>query len=111
MPEAMDSTSSDEEHSSGLVSKYQFKLREPKVSINMNEPAPSEEFPKFKVKVRNDRERIKELQKTVRQLKREKAHIEQWSALQQERIQGFKKKKKEQREFLKELREIKFRLY
>jgi hypothetical protein len=111
MPEAMDSTSSDEEHNSGLVSKYQVKLREPKVSINLNEPAPSEEFPEFKVKVRTDRERIKELQKTVRQLKREKTHIEQWSARQQERIQGFKKKKKEQRALLKELREINFRLY
>jgi hypothetical protein len=61
MPEAMDSTSSDEEHNSGLVSKYQVKLREPKVSINLNEPAPSKEFPEFEVKVRTDRERIKEL--------------------------------------------------
>jgi hypothetical protein len=111
MPEAMDSTSSDEEHNSELVSKYQVKLREPKVAINLNEPAPFEEFPEFKVKVRTDRERIKELQKTVRQLKREKTHIEQWSARQQERIQGFKKKKKEQRALLKEIREINFRLY
>jgi hypothetical protein len=72
MPEAMDSTSSDEEHNSELVSKYQVKLREPKVSINLNEPTPFEEFPEFKVKIRTDRERIKELQKTVRQLKTRK---------------------------------------
>jgi hypothetical protein len=111
MPEAMDSTSSDEEHSSRLVSKYQVELREPKFSINLNEPATSEEFPEFKVKVRNDRERIKELQKTVRQLKREKTHIEQWSAHRQERIQVFKKKGKEQRALLKEIKEINFRLY
>jgi hypothetical protein len=47
----------------------------------------------------------------VRQLKKEKALIEQWSARQQENIEGFKKKKKEQRALLKELREIKFKLY
>jgi hypothetical protein len=61
MPEAMDSTSFDEEHSSGLVSKYQVKSREPKVALNLNESAPSEEFPEFKVKIRTDKERIKEL--------------------------------------------------
>jgi hypothetical protein len=44
VPEAMDSTSYDEEHSSRLVSKYQVKSKEPKVSLNMNEPAPFEEF-------------------------------------------------------------------
>jgi hypothetical protein len=47
----------------------------------------------------------------VRQLKKEKAQIEQWNARQKERIQGFKKKKKEQRELLKELMEINFKLY
>jgi hypothetical protein len=47
----------------------------------------------------------------VRQLKKEKAQIEQWNARQQERIQGLKKKKKEQRALLKELREINFKLY
>ena len=97
MPEAMDSTSFGEEHSSGLVSKYQVKSREPKVALNMNEPAPSEEFPEFRVKIGTDKERIKELQKIVRQLKKEKARIEKWNARQQERIQGLKKKKKEQR--------------
>jgi hypothetical protein len=30
VPEAIDSTSSDEEHSSGLVSKYQFKEKNPR---------------------------------------------------------------------------------
>jgi hypothetical protein len=72
MPEAMESTSSDEEHNSGLVSKYQVKSREPNIALNQNEPAPSKEFPEFRVKVRTDRERIKELQKTMRQLKKEK---------------------------------------
>ena len=102
---------SKEEHSSGFVSKYQVKSREPKVALNMNEHAPFEEFPEFKVKIRTDKERIKEFHKTVRQLKKEKAQIEQWNAHQQERIQGFKKKKKEKRALLKELREINFRLY
>jgi hypothetical protein len=42
VPEAIDSASSDEEHSSGLVSKYQVKEKEPKVSLNLNEPTPFE---------------------------------------------------------------------
>jgi hypothetical protein len=47
----------------------------------------------------------------VRQLKKEKEEIEQWNAHQQERILGLKKNKKEKRSFLKELREINFRIY
>jgi hypothetical protein len=50
MPEAMDSASSDEENSSGLVSRYNIKLREPKVSIDLNEPATLYEFPESKLK-------------------------------------------------------------
>jgi hypothetical protein len=111
IPEAMDSTSSDDDHSSGLASRYQIKLREPKAAIDLNKPAPAEEFPEFKVKVRTDKEKIRELQRMVKQLKKEKAHVEQWSARQQERIQGFKKKKREQRALLKELRESNFKLY
>jgi hypothetical protein len=80
VPEAMDSTSSDEEHSSGLVSKYRVKSKEPKVALNLNEPTPFEEFSEFRVKIRIDKERIKEFQKTMRQLKKEKAQIEQWNA-------------------------------
>ena len=41
----------------------------------------------------------------------EKAQVEQWSAKQQGKIQGFKKKRKEQKELLKELRESNFKLY
>ena len=109
--EARYSSSSDEEHSSGLVSKYQVKAKEPKVALNLNEPAPFEECSRFRVKIRKDKEKIKEFQKTMRQLKKEKAQIEQWNAHQQERIQRLKKKKKEQRALLKELKEINFRLY
>jgi hypothetical protein len=111
VPEAIDATSSEEEHRSELVSKYQVKAKEPRVSLNLNEPAPFEECSGFRVKNRTDKERIKEFQKTIRQLKKEKAQIEKWNARHQERIQGFKKKKKEKREFLKELGEINFRLY
>jgi hypothetical protein len=107
----MDSTSSDDDHSSGLSSRYQIKLREPKATIDLNKPAPVEEFPEFKVKVRSDKENIRELQKMVKQLNKEKAQVEQWSARQQETIQGFKKKKREQRALLKEIRESNFKLY
>jgi hypothetical protein len=111
VPEAIDSTSSDEVLSLELVSKYQVKSKEARVALNLNEPAHFEECSGFKVKVRTDKEKIKEFQKTIRQLKKEKAHIEQWNACQQLRIQSFKKKKKDQSALLKEPREINFRLY
>jgi hypothetical protein len=47
----------------------------------------------------------------VKQLKKEKAHVEKWSVRQQERIQWFKKKKREKRALLKELIESNFKLY
>jgi hypothetical protein len=111
LPEARDSDSSDDDHSSELSSRYQIKLRKPQAAIDLNKPAPVEEFPEFKVKVRSDKDKIKELQKMVKQLKKEKAQVEQWSARQQEKIQGFKKKRKEQKALLKELRESNFKLY
>jgi hypothetical protein len=80
IPEAMDSASSDNDHKLGLASRYQIKLREPIDSIDLNKPAPTEEFPEFKVKVRIDKEKIRELQKMVKQLKKEKARVEKWSA-------------------------------
>jgi hypothetical protein len=82
----MDSASSDDDHSSGLASRYQIKMREPKVAIDLNKPAPAEEFPEFTVQVRSDKEKIRELQKMVKQLKKEKAQVEQWSARQQEKV-------------------------
>jgi hypothetical protein len=66
VPEVIDSTSSNEEHNSGLVSKYQVKAKEPKVTLNLNEPALFEECSGFRVKIRTDQERIKEFQKTIR---------------------------------------------
>jgi hypothetical protein len=107
----MDSNSFDNNNSSKLSSRYQIKLRKPQAAIDLNKPAPAEEFPEFKVKVRSDKDKIKELQKMVKQLKKQKAQVDQWSARQQEKIQGFKKKRKEQKALLKELREPNFKLY
>jgi hypothetical protein len=77
VPGALDSSSSEEEHSSELVSKYQIKAKEPSVSLDLNETVPSEECSGFRVKIRTDKEKIKEFQKTIKQLKKEKAQIEQ----------------------------------
>jgi hypothetical protein len=41
MLEAMDSSSSYEDHNSRLTYRYQIKLREPKVAIDLNEPTPA----------------------------------------------------------------------
>jgi len=68
LPEARDSNSFDDDHSSKLSSRYQIKLRKPQVAIDLNKPAPTEEFLEFKVKFRSDKDKIKELQKMVKQL-------------------------------------------
>jgi hypothetical protein len=111
MPEAMDSTSSDEEHSSGLVSRYQIKLREPKVAIDLNEPAPAEEFPEFKVKVRTDKERIKRTPEDGETVEERKGSCRTMECQAARKDSGFQEEEKEQRALLKELREINFKLY
>jgi hypothetical protein len=47
----------------------------------------------------------------VKQLNKENALVEQWNSRQQENIQFFKRKRKEQKKLLKEVRESNFRLY
>jgi hypothetical protein len=49
----------------------------------LNEPALAEEFPEFRVKVITDKEKIREIQKTVEQFNKEKDHVEIWSAKKQ----------------------------
>jgi hypothetical protein len=93
MPEAMDLASSYEEHNSGLVSKYQIKMKEPQVSIDLNELALAEEFLEFRVKVITDKEKIRELHKTVEQFKKDKSHLEKWSAKQQEKLNTTERRK------------------
>jgi hypothetical protein len=62
LPEARDSDSIDDEvHSSELSSRHQIKLRKPQVAIDLNQPTPIEEFLEFKVKVRSEKDNIKEL--------------------------------------------------
>jgi hypothetical protein len=49
----------DADLSSILSSKYMIKLRKPQVAIDLNLPAPVEEYPKFKVKARKEKTRVK----------------------------------------------------
>jgi len=47
----------------------------------------------------------------VKKLKKENALVEQWNSRQKEKIHDFKRKRKEQKALLKEIRESNFRLY
>jgi hypothetical protein len=51
VPGALDSSSSEEEHSSELISKYQVKAKEPSVALNLNETAPSEDCKKTEIEM------------------------------------------------------------
>jgi hypothetical protein len=94
----------DEDISSGLSSKYVIKLRKPQAAIDLNLPAPIEEYPEFKVKARKEKDRVKELQSMIKQLNKDKYLVDQWNVEQQENIQDFKRKIKEQKALLKEVR-------
>jgi hypothetical protein len=62
LPETRDSDNTeDEDLISGISSKYVIKLRKPQASIDLNLPAPVEEYPEFKVKARKEKDRVKEL--------------------------------------------------
>ena len=47
----------------------------------------------------------------INQLKKEKYFVEQWNAKHQEKIQDFKRKRKEKKTLLKEVSESNIRLY
>jgi len=67
LPETRDSDSTnDEDHSSGLSSRYRIKLRKSRAAIDLKRLAPVEEFPEFRVKVRSEKYGIKELQEMVK---------------------------------------------
>jgi len=112
LPKTKDSESTDEEDLSiGLSSKYVIKLRKPQALIDLNLHDPVEEYPEFKVEARKQKDRVKELQSMIKQLNKEKYFVEQWNSKQQEKIQDFKKKRKEKKALLKEVRESNIRLY
>jgi hypothetical protein len=112
LPETRDSERIEEEDLSiGLSSKYVIKLRKPQASIDLNLPAPVEEYSEFKVEARKEKDKVKELKSMIKQVKKEKYFVEQWNAKQQENIQDFKRKRKEQKALLKEVREFNIRLY
>jgi DNA repair ATPase RecN len=77
----------------------------------LNLPTPVEEHPEFRMEARKEKDRVKELQGIIRKLKKEKSFVEQWNAKQQEKIQELKRKRKDQKALLKEVRESNIRLY
>ena len=58
-----------------------------------------------------EEDRVKELQSVIKKLKKEKSFVEQWNVKQREKIQDFKRKRKEQKALLKEVREYNIILY
>jgi hypothetical protein len=97
--------------SSSKYHKYEFKVKKPRFSIDLNRPALDEDHIEFRVEMRDEKDRVKELQTMIMKLKQEKWMIEQWNAKQQEKLQKLKKKKKDQQALLKEVREENIKLY
>lgn len=97
--------------SSSKYHKYEFKVKKPRFSIDLNQLAPDEDHIEFRVEMRDQKDRVKELQTMIMKLKQEKWMIEQWNAKQQEKLQKLKKKKKDQQALLKEVKEANIKLY
>jgi len=66
--------------SSSKGHKYEFRVKNPKFSIDLNRPAPDEDCIEFKIEKRDENDRVKELQSMIMKLKREKWIIEQWNS-------------------------------
>jgi hypothetical protein len=97
--------------SSSKGHKYEFRVKKPKFSIDLNRPALDEDYTEFRIEKRDEKDRVKELQTMIMKLKQEKWMIEQWNAKQQEKLQKLKKKNKDQQTLLKEVRETNIKLY
>jgi hypothetical protein len=77
----------------------------------LNLPAPVEEHLEFRVEARKEKYRVKELHGIIRKLRNENSFVEQRNEKQQEKIQELKRKRKDQRAVLKEVKESNKRLY
>jgi hypothetical protein len=66
--------------SSSKGHKYEFRVKKPKFSIELNRPAPDEDYTKFRIEKRDKKYKIKELQTMIMKLKQENWMIEKWNA-------------------------------
>ena len=60
--------------------KHEFKVEKPRFSIELNRSAPVEEHPEFRMEMRDEKDRVRELQTIIIQLKQEKSMVEQWNS-------------------------------
>jgi len=56
--------------------KYKFRFKKTKFSIDLNRPAPDEDYTEFRIEKRDEKDRVKELQAMMMKLKQEKWMIE-----------------------------------
>jgi hypothetical protein len=80
--------------------RHESKAEKPRFSIDLNQPAPFKEHFKFRMEIRDEYDRVKELKDTIRHLKQEKYILDQCNVKQQEKLQKVKKKKKYQQVLL-----------
>jgi hypothetical protein len=55
--------------SSSKGHKYEFRVKNPKFSIDLNRPAPDEDYTEFRIEKRDEKDRVKELQTMIMKLK------------------------------------------
>jgi hypothetical protein len=72
--------------SSSKSPKYEFRVKKPKFSIDLNRHAPDEDYTKFKVEKGDEKDKVKELQTMIMTMKYKNWMIEQWNAKQQEKL-------------------------
>jgi hypothetical protein len=98
--------------SSSKGDMYEFRERNPKLSIDLNQPAIEEIHEGYAIETGNQlRQENKKLQAAIKELKQEKLALEHWNAKQQEKLQKLKTKRKNQRKLLKKVRKMNIKLY
>jgi hypothetical protein len=83
--------------SSSKGDRYEFRARNPKLSIDLNQPAIEEIHEGYSIEIGNEsKQENKILQAAIKELKQEKLALEHWNAKQQEKLQKLKTKNKNQ---------------
>jgi predicted RNase H-like nuclease (RuvC/YqgF family) len=89
-----------------------MRSRKPKISIDLNIPAPEEDYGGCREETRDaPKKNIKKLQEVIKELKHEKQALELWNGKLQDKVKKLKAKNKEQREFSNKVRKMNIKLY
>jgi hypothetical protein len=89
-----------------------MRTRKPKLSIDLNQPAPKEIHEEYSIETGNElKQENKKFHIAIKNLKQEKLALELWNTKLQEKVQKLKTKNKNQHELSKKVRKMNIKMY